>query len=128
MAEGVLSPRSRGVDQLVHHLADAGAAIVDPDRVAVADVVRAVGTPNLTSSESPHRVRNAAGSISDVPDGLSQTIAVGESSYYGVLSEWPFWLGAAMEDETTLFKTEQMMNCWKPGAARTLPAEAVTDD
>lgn len=54
----------------------------------------------------------------NVTDGLSKTLAIGESSYYvgeelggggrdgGILGteNWPVWLGAAGQDETTLFK------------------------
>ena len=81
------------------------------------------GNPVAVSKEPYQRVR-----FRDVTDGLSQTIAVGESSYYEKISDWPFWMGAATADETTLFKTENMMNCWKPSADRKLPADTITDD
>jgi prepilin-type N-terminal cleavage/methylation domain-containing protein len=45
----------------------------------------------------------------DVTDGLSNTIALGESSYYRINGssneDWPIWLGGAGSDEQTLFKT-----------------------
>lgn len=58
----------------------------------------------------------------DVTDGLSNTIAFGESSYYvgrefsrdqwGTIT-WPIWLGAHGQDESTLFKTDDdaYINC-----------------
>lgn len=69
--------------------------------------------------------------VVDVVDGLSNTIALGESSYYygaiigtqpgggsrpedkwGTLT-WPIWLGAHGRDESTLFKTDDnaYLNC-----------------
>jgi prepilin-type N-terminal cleavage/methylation domain-containing protein len=53
----------------------------------------------------------------DVTDGLSKTIAIGESSYYNISgtenNDWPIWLGACGQDETTLFKTQppNVINC-----------------
>jgi type II secretory pathway pseudopilin PulG len=53
----------------------------------------------------------------DVTDGLSKTIAFGESSYYitegNLNSDWPVWLGAPATDEATLFKTQppNVINC-----------------
>jgi prepilin-type N-terminal cleavage/methylation domain-containing protein len=56
----------------------------------------------------------------DVTDGLSQTIAFGESAYYlirpdGTNNRWPIWMGGygAGADEPTLFKTDDMapINC-----------------
>jgi Protein of unknown function (DUF1559) len=49
-----------------------------------------------------------------VTDGLSKTIALGESSYYEVTAlvsttfnwDWPIWLGAYGTDEAVLFKTD----------------------
>jgi hypothetical protein len=46
----------------------------------------------------------------DVTDGLSQTFAIGESSYYNINGttndDWPIWLGGSGTDESTLFKTQ----------------------
>jgi prepilin-type N-terminal cleavage/methylation domain-containing protein len=46
----------------------------------------------------------------DVTDGLSNTIALGESSYYRINGsqneDWPIWLGGTGSDEATLFKTQ----------------------
>jgi hypothetical protein len=53
----------------------------------------------------------------DVTDGLSKTIALGESSYYitsgSQNNDWPIWLGAPGTDEATLFKTQppSVINC-----------------
>ena len=71
--------------------------------------------------------------VADVTDGLSKTIALGESGYYygivvGIESpggdgkrptdkwgsrDWPIWLGAHGKDEATLFKTDEnaYINC-----------------
>jgi hypothetical protein len=54
----------------------------------------------------------------DVTDGLSKTIAIGESAYYliegNATEDWPIWLGAPGTDEATLFKTDVMapINCF----------------
>ena len=50
----------------------------------------------------------------DVTDGLSKTIALGESSYYEVTAlvnqtinwDWPVWIGAYGTDEAVQFKTD----------------------
>ncbi len=44
--------------------------------------------------------------IADVTDGLSNTIAFGESAYYEGIRNWPIWMGAPGTDEATLFKTD----------------------
>ena len=51
--------------------------------------------------------------IPDVTDGLSQTIALGESAYYGEIKDWPIWMGAPRTDEAVLFKTQEpsIINC-----------------
>lgn len=41
-----------------------------------------------------------------VVDGLSNTIAVGESSYSKNIEQWPVWVGSILDDESCLFKTE----------------------
>ena len=57
----------------------------------------------------------------DVTDGLSKTIAFGESAYYEVVDlvgttiiyDWPIWLGAYGTDEPVQFKTDAnaLINC-----------------
>lgn len=51
--------------------------------------------------------------IADVTDGLSNTIAFGESAYYKGILNWPIWMGAPGSDEATLFKTDEKapINC-----------------
>jgi prepilin-type processing-associated H-X9-DG protein len=53
--------------------------------------------------------------IPDVTDGLSQTIALGESSYYHLndIADWPIWIGTPGTDEAVLFKTQDpsVINC-----------------
>jgi prepilin-type N-terminal cleavage/methylation domain-containing protein len=51
--------------------------------------------------------------ISDVTDGLSHTIALGESAYYKNDNDWPIWLGAPGTNESVLFKTSapSIINC-----------------
>ena len=44
--------------------------------------------------------------IRDVTDGLSNTIALGESSYFINSQNWPIWMGAPGSDEAALFKTD----------------------
>jgi type II secretory pathway pseudopilin PulG len=41
-----------------------------------------------------------------IRDGLSNTIAIGESAYYKTLVAWPIWVGVVLDDESCLFKTE----------------------
>jgi type II secretory pathway pseudopilin PulG len=53
----------------------------------------------------------------DITDGLSKTIAIGESAYYitsgTTNNDWPIWLGAPGTDESVLFKTQppSVINC-----------------
>jgi prepilin-type N-terminal cleavage/methylation domain-containing protein len=57
----------------------------------------------------------------DVTDGISKTIAFGESAYYetvdlvgtAIIFDWPIWLGAYGTDEAVLFKTDAnaLINC-----------------
>jgi len=44
---------------------------------------------------------------SSIRDGLSNTIAIGESSYYKTPMVWPVWVGVVLDDESCLFKTEE---------------------
>jgi prepilin-type N-terminal cleavage/methylation domain-containing protein/prepilin-type processing-associated H-X9-DG protein len=53
--------------------------------------------------------------IAQVTDGLSRTIAFGESAYYPLAEprKWPLWFGAVAEDESALFRTDDsnIINC-----------------
>lgn len=53
--------------------------------------------------------------MKQVTDGLSKTIAIGESSYYPAneIKNWPIWMGAPMSDEPVLFKVgaPALLNC-----------------
>jgi len=51
--------------------------------------------------------------IKDVTDGLSKTIAFGESAYVPEPKDFPVWIGAPGSDEPALFKTQppSTINC-----------------
>lgn len=49
--------------------------------------------------------------VEDIPDGTSHTIALGESAYTVTHLDFPMWLGSSSEDGTTLFKTQDLINC-----------------
>lgn len=49
--------------------------------------------------------------ISNVTDGTSKTIAIGESAYFVNLESFPTWVGAFYEDGAVLFKTRDAVNC-----------------
>ncbi len=59
------------------------------------------------------RVDSTRVRIANVTDGLSNTISLGESAYYGEARDWPIWVGAPKTDEAVLFKTIEpsIMNC-----------------
>ncbi|WP_425395327.1 DUF1559 domain-containing protein [Aeoliella sp.] len=61
-------------------------------------------------------------SIRKVPDGTTNTIAVGESAYTVTHLDFPMWLGSSSEDGTTLFKTQDLINC-NLGGATTYPLD-----
>ncbi|MBX3435325.1 MAG: DUF1559 domain-containing protein [Pirellulales bacterium] len=54
-------------------------------------------------------------SIRHVTDGLTHTIAFGESAYYPLNEprKWPVWFGGVVEDESALFRTDDsnVINC-----------------
>lgn len=49
--------------------------------------------------------------IKDIPDGTTKTIAIGEAAYSAFHLGYPMWLGSSGEDGSTLFKTEELINC-----------------
>ncbi|TWT42718.1 hypothetical protein Pla111_26910 [Botrimarina hoheduenensis] len=56
-------------------------------------------------------------SITDVTDGTSKTIAVGESAYTVAPKNFPTWIGSYEEDGSVLFKTRDPINCNLSGIA-----------
>lgn len=82
-----------------------------------------------------HRDALAKGSnrirFRDIRDGLSNTIAVGESSYPGRAgSDQPMWIGIPGSDEVLLFKTNapSIINCGIRGFGGNYWAGAIDDD
>lgn len=71
-------------------------------------------------------------SIRKVTDGLTHTIAFGESGYYPLSepSKWPFWFGGIVEDESALFRTDDsnIINCGIPGRGIDAFAFALDDE
>ncbi len=47
----------------------------------------------------------------DVTDGTSNTIALGESSYYKHRNDWPIWFGAPRTNDAVLFETNLPIGC-----------------
>jgi prepilin-type N-terminal cleavage/methylation domain-containing protein len=94
------------------------------------------GTLDVPQKKPYRRVR-----IEDVVDGTSKTIAIGESAYLAAednFDMFPMWMGTFSEDGSTLFKTENVINCNIGGfrafpmsqeqAVLFLPAGNATDD
>ena len=70
------------------------------------------GKLDIIEKPSFKRVR-----LSDVIDGTSNTIAIGEAAYFVSLEDFPMWMGTAFEDGSTLFKTRDVINCNIAGAS-----------
>jgi prepilin-type N-terminal cleavage/methylation domain-containing protein len=49
--------------------------------------------------------------MKDIPDGTSQTIALGEAAYVPDIEAFPMWMGTWTEDGAILFKTSDFINC-----------------
>jgi len=73
------------------------------------------GTLDTIIKEPISRVR-----ITDVPDGTSKTIAVGEAAYVVSVADFPMWMGSYKEDGSVLFKTQDTINC-NLGGVRSFP-------
>ena len=78
-------------------------------------------------------VGNRVVRMRQVTDGLSKTIAFGESSYYKLDSDlkkdkWPVWMGGVVENESALFRTDALnfINC--APKAQTRFDEALDDE
>jgi prepilin-type N-terminal cleavage/methylation domain-containing protein/prepilin-type processing-associated H-X9-DG protein len=71
-------------------------------------------------------------SIQQVTDGLSSTIAVGESAYYAApeVDKWPFWIGGVVEDESVMFRTDDrnFINCVLGGKSEESFTTATDDE
>jgi prepilin-type N-terminal cleavage/methylation domain-containing protein len=65
-----------------------------------------------------------------VRDGLSNSIAIGESAYYKRIEVWPVWVGVILDDESCLFKTEEKAPINAKLKPKTLAnmSNAVSDD
>lgn len=70
------------------------------------------GVLDTAVKDSYTRVR-----MKDVSDGASRTIALGEAAYFVSVEDYPIWMGTAMEDGSTLFKTQNLINCNIGGAS-----------
>jgi len=58
--------------------------------------------------------------LADIPDGTTNTIAIGESAYTVNHTDFPMWAGSSGEDGSTLFKTQDLVNC-NIGGVRSFP-------
>ena len=61
----------------------------------------------------------------NVPDGTSNTIAIGEAAYTLDITNFPYWMGTFVEDGSILFKTEDVINCNAAGLGFPLSSEEV---
>jgi hypothetical protein len=64
--------------------------------------------------------------MTEVVDGTSNTIAIGEAAYFINYQDFPYWAGTFIEDGSVLFKTEEVINCNVSGVAFPLSAEDVS--
>jgi prepilin-type N-terminal cleavage/methylation domain-containing protein len=54
--------------------------------------------------------------LKHIPDGTSNTVALGEAAYVPKFSAFPIWMGTWSEDGSVLFKTRDPINCNIGGA------------
>jgi prepilin-type N-terminal cleavage/methylation domain-containing protein len=66
---------------------------------------------NISKTDAILRLR-----LSHVTDGSTHTIAAGEAAYVPTMEAFPMWIGAEREDGSTLFKTQDVINCNIGGA------------
>ena len=68
--------------------------------------------------------------MEDISDGASNTICLGESSYFIDPVQWPVWIGCAYQNESCLFKTSQLapINCFLRQKSLTTMLTASSDD
>lgn len=68
------------------------------------------GTSDFTDAQGDPRPKRAERKVTmrTITDGTSNTIAVGESAYYDTSDKFPVWIGAPTNDESALFKTEEL--------------------
>lgn len=69
------------------------------------------GTIDTIFKDPFERVR-----MTDVTDGSSNTIAIGEAAYIPEYEAFPMWMGSWKEDGSALFKTRDAINCNIGGA------------
>jgi prepilin-type processing-associated H-X9-DG protein len=50
-------------------------------------------------------------SISDVTDGTSKTIMIGEAAYFARWQAYPLWIGVYGDDGSVMFETQDAINC-----------------
>jgi prepilin-type N-terminal cleavage/methylation domain-containing protein/prepilin-type processing-associated H-X9-DG protein len=54
--------------------------------------------------------------LSSITDGTTHTIMLGEAAYYVSVEDFPMWMGTALEDGSTLLKTQDVIGCNIAGA------------
>lgn len=73
---------------------------------------------NIVKEDSYKRVQ-----MRNVLDGTSRTIAIGEAAYTTSVENFPYWMGAYVEDGSILLKTEDVINCNAPNVGFPLSPE-----
>lgn len=68
------------------------------------------GTSAFVDAQGDKRPKQAERKVTmrSITDGTSNTIAIGESAYYDSADKFPVWIGAPNNDESALFKTEEI--------------------
>lgn len=103
---------SRGYCDLGMFLRVEEALVNDPVKIACQEDLNGDGVQeNIYRTEPLLFTR-----ITDIADGTSNTIAIGESSYAPTIAAFPMWMGTWTEDGSILFKTDIPVNCGIGGA------------